>query len=62
MIMDRLSRKHAKADRKLALISMGDFYREFTEEQKRMAEKGEFNFDHPGELAKFSFSDYPVFP
>ncbi|CAG8439837.1 7375_t:CDS:2 [Ambispora gerdemannii] len=46
MIMERLN-KHTKAVRKVVVISLGDFYREFSDDEKELAEKGQFNFDHP---------------
>ncbi|CAG8455011.1 3093_t:CDS:10 [Ambispora leptoticha] len=46
MIIERL-RKHANAVREVVVMSLGDFYREFSEEEKELAKKGEFNFDHP---------------
>ncbi|KAG9285341.1 hypothetical protein G9A89_010816 [Geosiphon pyriformis] len=47
MIMDKLLPKHVKVGRKVVVISLGDFYREFNEDEKRLAEQGEFDFDHP---------------
>ncbi|CAG8637118.1 2117_t:CDS:2 [Paraglomus brasilianum] len=46
MIMDRL-RKQAKTLRNVVVISLGDFYRILTDEERSLAEKAEFDFDHP---------------
>ncbi|CAG8519550.1 9973_t:CDS:2 [Paraglomus occultum] len=46
MIMDRL-RKRAKTLRNVVVISLGDFYRILTDEERSLAERAEFSFDHP---------------
>ncbi|RUP43655.1 uridine kinase family-domain-containing protein [Jimgerdemannia flammicorona] len=44
MIMERLNKKY---DTQVKLISLQDFYRELTVEEKELADQGEFDFDHP---------------
>lgn len=36
--------------KKVVILSQDSFYRVLTAEQKAKALKGQFNFDHPGEL------------
>lgn len=45
-IIDQL--KHIDSDgQKVVIISQDSFYRDLNEEEKKKANKGEFNFDHP---------------
>ena len=37
--------------KQVVILSQDSFYRALTSEQKAKALKGQFNFDHPGELA-----------
>ena len=39
-------------ERQVVCISQDSFYRELTAAEKIKAEKGLFNFDHPGEFMK----------
>lgn len=41
--------------RQVAILSQDSFYRVLTPEQKAMALKGQFNFDHPGVSVVISF-------
>lgn len=43
--MDRLSQQHR---RQVITLAQDSFYRELTAEESKKAEKGMFNFDHPG--------------
>lgn len=36
------------------IISQDSFYRDLNEEEKKKASKGEFNFDHPGNILIFT--------
>lgn len=36
--------------RQVAILSQDSFYKELTPEQKAKALKGQFNFDHPGNM------------
>jgi uridine kinase len=43
--MERIDRVH---QRRVVAIAQDAFYRQLTSEENQLAEKGEFNFDHPG--------------
>ena len=40
-------------NRQVAIISQDAFYRELSAEEAKKAQKGEFNFDHPGKPLKY---------
>ncbi|KAI9216323.1 P-loop containing nucleoside triphosphate hydrolase protein [Blastocladiella britannica] len=42
-----LSAKHPKLNRRMATISLTDFYRPLTAEEHALATAGDYNFDHP---------------
>ncbi|KAI9143915.1 uridine kinase family-domain-containing protein [Paraphysoderma sedebokerense] len=46
-IMEKLKQKHKHLNRKVAMIQLTDFYRVLTPEEQKLAQEGEFNFDHP---------------
>ena len=48
------------AERQVVCISQDSFYRELTPAEKIKAEKGLFNFDHPGNK-QLSISLYKIF-
>ena len=39
----------------VALLSMDSFYNVFNEEQRELAAKNDFNFDHPGSTTDFYY-------
>ncbi|KAL7748531.1 hypothetical protein RI367_005941 [Sorochytrium milnesiophthora] len=47
IIVERLAKKHRRLSRKVAIVSLTDFYRQLTPEEMQLAQDGEFNFDHP---------------
>uniref|UniRef100_A0A915Q3Y7 Large ribosomal subunit protein eL30 n=1 Tax=Setaria digitata TaxID=48799 RepID=A0A915Q3Y7_9BILA len=48
-IMEKLGKAH---ERRVVTISQDSFYRNLTEEETKKANRGEFNFDHPGYISK----------
>ncbi|ORZ40115.1 uridine kinase family-domain-containing protein [Catenaria anguillulae PL171] len=46
-IMQELAKSHPTLNRRMAIVSITDFYRDLSAEEKAQAEAGEFNFDHP---------------
>ncbi|KAI9168158.1 hypothetical protein H9P43_007530 [Blastocladiella emersonii ATCC 22665] len=46
-IKEKLSVKHPKLNRRMAIVSITDFYRPLTAEEMALAENGDYNFDHP---------------
>ena len=47
-LIQRLSETYSA---KTAIISLTDFYRELTEEERSLYEQGKFNLDHPSKLS-----------
>lgn len=50
-IIERLGMAHK---RRVVAISQDSFYRDLTEEESKRADRGDFNFDHPGNSTTFS--------
>lgn len=42
--------------RRVVAVSQDSFYRKLTDEEIKKANRGEFNFDHPGFIFSFVFS------
>ncbi|KNE69590.1 hypothetical protein AMAG_14146 [Allomyces macrogynus ATCC 38327] len=46
-ITESLSEKHPRLHRRMATVSLSDFYRPLTADEVELANEGNFNFDHP---------------
>lgn len=50
--MEAVVEKNIGIDRQIISLSQDSFYRELNEEEIVLANKGSFNFDHPGRPQK----------
>ena len=47
--MDALGQNDlASAEKRVVIINQDSFYRDLNEEQRKEADSGDYNFDHPG--------------
>ena len=53
--MDAVIEKNTGIDRQIISLSQDSFYRELTKEEIVLANKGSFNFDHPGTPQRYIF-------
>lgn len=51
--MEQLGQEGVETNkRRVVIVSQESFYKELSKDEAEVARKGNFNFDHPGEIAR----------